>query len=59
MEIPVLDAMHEVLIEVRDKDMIGSEMIGFAKCRLNLFCIPGGMTEWLELFYMGMPAGRI
>ena len=39
--------------------MIGSEIIAKAKCRLNFFCRPGNMNEWLELFYMDMPAGRI
>jgi hypothetical protein len=33
--------MSEVEIEVRDKDMIGSEMIAHAKCRLDFFCRPG------------------
>jgi hypothetical protein len=59
MEIPVLDVLHEVYIEVRDEKMLATEMIGCSRVKLNMFCIPGGMTEWIELFLMGMPAGRI
>ena len=36
-----------------------TEMIGSARVPLKFFCIPAGMTEWIELFFMGMPAGRI
>ncbi len=39
--------------------MIGREYLAQAKCPLNFFCRPGMMNEWLELFYMGFPAGRI
>lgn len=56
----VLDVLHEVEIIVLDKDMVGAEMIGHAKCPLNFFCRPGEMNEWLELkFGLGFNAGRI
>lgn len=56
----MLDVYHEVEIIVLDKDMIGADMIGHAKCPLNFFCRPGQMNEWLELkFGMGFNAGRI
>lgn len=36
-----------------------TEMIGSARVPLRFFCVPLGLTEWIELFFMGMPAGRI
>jgi len=57
-----MDMMHEVIIEVRDKDeMIGSEPIAHARVPLNFFCRPmmGHMNEWIELKNFGMDAGRI
>ncbi len=36
-----------------------TEMIGSARVPLRFFCIPTGLTEWIEIFFMGMPAGRI
>jgi hypothetical protein len=36
-----------------------TEMIGHATTRLNFFAVPGGRAEWLELFFLGMGAGRI
>jgi|LauGreDrversion4_2_1035121.scaffolds.fasta_scaffold233679_1 hypothetical protein len=60
LEHVVLDVLHEVEIIVLDKDMVGAEMIGHAKCPLNFFCRPGEMNEWLELkFGLGFNAGRI
>lgn len=50
---------HEVYIEVRDRDPMITEMIGSARVPLRFFCVPTGLTEWIELFFMGMPAGRI
>lgn len=59
MEHAVLSLNHEVYIEVRDRDPMITEMIGSARVPLRFFCIPAGLTEWIELFFMGMPAGRI
>lgn len=41
-EFEVLDMNHEIFIEVRDKDMMGSEMIGNAKVPMNFFAIAQG-----------------
>lgn len=59
MEHQVLSLDHEVYIEVRDRDPMITEMIGSARVPLRFFCVPTGLTEWIELFFMGMPAGRI
>ena len=59
MEIPVFNLLEEVVIEVRDKDMIGSEAIGRAKLRLDFFAMGAGRQEWIELWYLDMPAGKI
>lgn len=48
-EYEVIDMNHEVHIEVRDKDMIGSEMIGHARVPMALFARVGGAAEWIEL----------
>jgi hypothetical protein len=58
-EFEVLEMGHEIHIEVRDKNMIGSEMIGHARVPVSFFAKPGGMAEWIELFWQGMPAGNI
>lgn len=55
----VLDMNHEIHIEVRDKDMIGSEMIGHARVPMVLFAKVGGAIEWVELKWQGMNAGNI
>jgi hypothetical protein len=55
----VLDMNHMIDIEVRDKDMVGSEMIGHAQVPMHFFAKVGGAAEWIELKYMGMPAGNI
>jgi hypothetical protein len=34
-------------------------MLGHVTSRLNFFAVPGGRKEWLELFYLGSPAGKI
>ena len=59
MDIEVRNMEHEIYIEVRDQDPMCTEMIGHATTRLNFFAVPGGRAEWLELFFLGMPAGRI
>jgi len=53
MEIPVFDVMHEVYIEVRDRDPLISEMVGQARVPLSFFCKPVPLTEWIEIFFMG------
>lgn len=61
MEHMVVDPMREVHIEVRDKDMIGANMIGQCTLPLNFFLRPmeGKMNEKIELKLLGMFAGRI
>ena len=59
MDIEVMNMEHEILIEVRDRDPMMTEPIGHVTTRVNFFAVPGGRAEWLELFYRGMPAGRI
>jgi len=63
MEHMVMNPMHEVHIEVRDKDMIGSDIIGHAMVPLQFFMKPveiaGKVNEWIELKRMGFDAGRI
>ena len=53
--------MHKkLLIEVRDKDLIGAESIAHAEVNLDFFKRPNGhFFEWIELFWRGFPAGRI
>jgi len=51
---------HKLHIEVRDKDVFGSEPIGHAEVNLDFFKRPNGhFNEAIELFYRGMPAGRL
>ena len=60
MEVPIFSLAEEVLIEVRDKDaIIGSEPIGRARVRLDFFAVGSGRQEWIELFHLDMPAGRL
>lgn len=58
-EFEVLDLNHEIHIEVRDKDMIASQMIGHAMVPMGFFAKPGGAAEWIELKFQGFPAGNI
>lgn len=39
--------------------MMGSEMLGHAQVPMSFFARVGGMSEWIELKHMGMPAGTI
>lgn len=41
-EFECLDMNHEIHIEVRDKDMIGSDMIGHAMVPMHFFAKVGG-----------------
>ena len=51
---------HKLHIELRDKDVFGSEPIGHAEVNLDFFKRPNGhFNEAIELFYRGMPAGRL
>ena len=50
---------HELLIEVRDKDMIGSAFLGQARVPVGRFAREGGNSERIELFFNGFPAGNI
>lgn len=62
MDIPVhkLRKLHKlVVIQVRDKDILGSEPIGHAEVPLSFFVSRGPVEEWIELKYRGFPAGRI
>lgn len=61
MEHIVMDPAREVHIEVRDKEMFGSDMIGHATVPLNFFLRPleGHINEEIELKLMGVFAGRI
>lgn len=61
MEHIVMDPAREVHIEVRDRDMIGTEMIGHAIVNLNFFLRPmeGHINEHIDLKLLGMFAGKI
>jgi len=63
MEHIVVDPMREVLIEVKDKDMFGSEIIGHARVPLERFLRPveinGKLNEHFELLRLGFDAGRV
>ena len=62
MDIPVkkLRKLQKlVVIQVRDKDVLGSEPIGHAEVPLAFFASRGPVEEWIELKYRGFPAGRI
>ena len=51
---------HKLHIEVRDKDVFGAEAIGHAEVSLDFFKRPNGhFNEAIELFWRGMPAGRL
>lgn len=50
---------HELLIEVRDKDMIGSQFLGQARVPIGRFAVERGNSERIELFFDGFPAGNI
>jgi len=59
-EFEILDLNHEVYIEIRDKDMIGSDMIGHLRVPARFFVELGCReSEWMELKFMGMPAGNV
>jgi hypothetical protein len=51
--------LHEIYIEVRDRDPLITEPIGHCRIKVEFFALPGGREEWLELFFQGYPAGRI
>jgi hypothetical protein len=55
----VLDMNHMIDITVRDRDQVGSEMVGHCQVPMSFFARVGGAQEWLELKFMGMPAGNI
>jgi hypothetical protein len=62
MDIPVKKLrklQKNVHIEIRDKDMIGSEPLGHANVTLGMFASAGPREEWVELKYNGMRAGRL
>ena len=51
---------HKLHIEVRDRDVFGSEPIGHAEVNLDFFKRPNGhFCEPVELVWRGFPAGRI
>lgn len=50
---------HMIHIEVRDKDMMGSDMIGHCEVPMAFFAKIGGAAEWCELKWLGMNAGVI
>lgn len=55
----LFDLNHELFIEVRDKDMIGSQFLGQARIPIGRFARDGGNSERIELFFNGFPAGNI
>ena len=57
MDIEILNMEHEIYIEVRDQDPLRTEMLGHVTLRVGFFAVPGGRKEWVELFYLGSPAG--
>ena len=59
MDIEILNMEHEIYIEVRDQDPLRTEMLGHVTLRVGFFAVPGGRKEWVELFYLGSPAGKI
>lgn len=55
----VIDMNHMIEITVLDRDQIGAEHVGRCQVPMSRFARVGGAQEWLELNYMGMPAGNI
>jgi len=50
---------HMIDITVRDRDQMGADMVGHCQVPMSFFARVGGAQEWLELKFMGMPAGNI
>jgi hypothetical protein len=55
----VIDMNHMIEIEVRDKDMIGSQMIGHARIPMARLARVEGASEWIELGFELFNAGTI
>ena len=54
MEIDVKHLKQELTIEVRDKDILGSEPIGTAVVSISFFARPEGVfDDWIELHFRG------
>jgi len=53
MDIEVMNLEHEIQIEVRDREPWVTEPLGYVTIRVNFFAVPGGRSEWLELFFRG------
>jgi hypothetical protein len=51
---------HDITIEVRDKEIVGSEPIGAVLAGLSFFVREGGVfNDWVELYFRGQSAGKI
>merc|ERR1712127_188368 len=59
-EFELFDLNEEVYIEIGDKDMVGSDMIGHVR-RPGRFFVELGFreSEWMELHFQGFPAGNV
>lgn len=49
----------DLSIEVLDKDVTSSDLIGSVTMKLSGLCMNGGMDEWYDIQYKGKKAGAI
>jgi len=59
MNYNVIEPFLDVLIEVRDQEIMQTEVLGVCTTKVNFFAVAGGRQEWLEIFFRGSPCGRI
>jgi len=59
MNCNVVDMLQDVIVEVRDQEMMQTEALGVCTAKVSFFAVAGGRQEWLEIFFRGVPCGRI
>lgn len=49
----------DMQIQVFDKDVTSSDLVGETQIKLSSLCVNGGMNEWFDIQYKGKKAGTI
>ena len=59
VDIDVKYVGDDLLLQMFDEDVCGSDFIGETSIKLSAFCVGSGLDEWYQINHKGKKAGKI
>lgn len=58
-EFPIKDLSEEIKMEIFDKDLLKSDLVGNTILRVEDLIVKGGVKNWFDIYYKEKSAGKI